>query len=164
MKRYANGYDSPVFRIHYPTGVKTVEMSFEYSALIEYEEDITTLDRFTDGSKEATTHFYDYEWRLIYADEINLDERLKIKEIQDALKNKIPVELTPHKDYPWRYFFIIINPEKRSLETEPDFGGLDDTTNFGFEISFLNRDTINNISIINPNHLPIMAAESCQEF
>ncbi len=159
-KQYSDGYDRPIFRIHNADGTVTkIEMSFGYKALIEFEEDITTLDIFTDGSKEDVTHFYNYEWRLFYTDEINYTERDKLKQVQNARKAGLPVELVPHRDYPWRTFYILINPEKRTFDLDEHFFGLDSTTNKGYEISFINRDPILTISKVDPNHIPVMCYE-----
>ena len=159
-KQYSDGFDRPIFRIHNAdNSVTVIEMTFRYKALIEYEEDVTTLDLFTDGSKEDYTHFYNYEWRLFYTDEIDYTERNKIKQIQDARKAGLAVQLMPHRDYPWRIFYILINPEKRSFELDEHFNGLDSTTNKGYEISFINRDPILTISKVNPNAIPVNCFE-----
>lgn len=155
MKQYANGYDSPVFIIYNADNtITTVYMSFEYQALIEYEEDVTTLDLFTDGSKEDKTHFFNYEWRLFYTDEINYTERNKLRQIQDARVAGLQVELIPHADYPWRSFNVLISAEKRAFELDSYFSGYDATTNKGYEISFVNKDPIYSISIVDPNYIP----------
>lgn len=155
MKRYCDGYDSPIFRIHYASGVQSIEMSFGYKALIEYEEDVTTLDVFTDGSKEDITHFYNYEWKLSWVDEIDLTERKKLQQVQDARRANIPVELVPHKDYPWRAFYILIKAEKREFGLDEYFEGSDDTTNNGYEMTFINQKPITEISKADPNIIPV---------
>lgn len=163
-KQYINGYDSPSFLIHNTDSVERIDLSFRYTAMSEYEEDISTLDEFTDGSKENTVHYYKYEWKLRYDDEITLEERFKIHKIQNALKLKKKVELIPHRDYPWRKFSVLILPEKRVIELDSHFSGYEGTTNYGYEITFVNKEPILNISISDPNYLLITAAESCQEF
>ena len=164
-KQYINGYDSPSFIIfHSDSDIERIDLSFKYTALSEYEEEVSTLDEFTDGSKENTVHYYNYEWQLLYDDEITLMERFKIKKIQDALKLKKKVLLIPHRDFPWRKFRIIILPEKRVIELDSHFNGYENTTNYGYEIKFANKEPILYVSISDPNYLPITAAESCQEF
>jgi hypothetical protein len=165
VKRYANGYDAPQFEYSLPNGLKvTVTLSLEYQGLVEYEEDVTTVDEFTDGSKEAITHFYRYEWRLFYSDEISLEERKKIAQIQEAVKAKYPMVLIPHKDYPWRKFEVLISPEKRSMELGEFFAGEDETTNLGYEISFVNKQPITKIDLIDPNIIPVVSARVYYEF
>lgn len=155
MKKYVNGYDSPVFEWQNALGDKIrVELSSSYQKLIEYEEDVTTLDRFTDGSKEATIHFYEYSWTLIWSDELELIEKKKIEQVQEALKS-FDVTLIPHKDYPWRYCLIVMQPGKRTLELDSHFGGNDDTTNFGYEITFLNKTPIKKPFTADPNYIPV---------
>lgn len=165
MKRYVNGYDAPQFEIINNDGIRTiVTLSLGYQGFIEYEEDVVTLDEFTDGSKEDLTHFYRYEWRLVYAEEITQEERLKIKQIQDARKAGYKVRLTPHKDWPWRSFYVLISPEKRATELDSFFNGEDDTTNKAYEISFVNRDPVNSINIADTNSLPILTTRVYYEY
>lgn len=164
MKRYINGYDNPSFEFTIDGVKKKIKLSSQYTRLLEYEEEIVTLDKFTDGSKELITHYYDYEWRLIWSDEIELIERKKIEEIQNAIAGRIPVSLIPHDEYPWRHFSILISPEKRSIELDAYFEGFDDTTNFGYEMSLINKEPIKKINIADPNFIPIIACRVGSEY
>lgn len=165
MKRYVNGYDAPTFEIIRPNGTKElITLALTYQALTEYEEDVATTDVFTDGSKEQIIHYYNMEWRLTYVSEITLDERMKLLRVQEAFKSGYRVVLTPHKDFPWRHFDVVMVPEKRELDQDEFFSGLDDSANYGFSISFANSRPITKLDIADPNQIPVSSARVYFEF
>jgi len=159
-KKFVNGYDKPRFVIYNSANVveQTIDISFKYEALREYYEDITILDQYTDGSKESNVLWYDYEWRLFFTGYIEKSDRLKIAEVEKACKQKKKVILTPHTDYLWRYFEVIVLPEKRTLDLFPHHRGGLNTTNNSFEISFINKYPITEVSVIDPDYIPVIGA------
>jgi len=86
MKKYINGYDKFRIRTVNSTFEETVyDFSFKYQALREYYEKTSTLDLFTDGSREKKVHFLSYEFRIFYTDGIEGEDLLKFGRIEEFL-------------------------------------------------------------------------------
>lgn len=166
MKKYINGYDKPQFIIMWGDrrADETVEISFKYQALREYYEELSTTDIYTDGSKTQKIHFYNYEWRLFFTDSIEKDDRLKIAKVEKAISSGYRVVLIPHKDIPWRFFDILLNPERKEHSMFSHFRGRESTTNYNFEISFVNKNTIRELNVWDSDFIPVVSALVYQEF
>lgn len=165
MKKYINGYDKFQIRMISAAGVEKIyNFTFKYQALREYYEKISTVDLFTDGSKEKKVHFLNYEWRIFYNEGIESSDLLKFGEIEDVEKQGGTIFLMPHVDYPWREVEVIILDEKRLLDLMHHRRGNDSTLNYGYEISFVNKLQITNMQMVDPNIIPIITAIGCEEF
>jgi hypothetical protein len=153
-KHYVGGYDK--FRIILRKSGREDEIinfSFKYEALKEYHEVISSLHKYTDGSKEEIVHYVEYEWRIFYTDEIEAEDLLKFQKIENATKNGFEIWLIPHIDTEYRIFNVLVLREKVELSLHSHFGGQDETTNYGFMISFINKSPINDVNYGDPNEL-----------
>jgi hypothetical protein len=164
-KKYVNGYDKPKFLIYdTPSNIRTIDLSFKYQALKEYYEEEAEFKRTLGGAGKIHIRYYQYEWRLFYSDYIEKDDRLKILEIEKAVKASKKVVLVPHIDYPWRSFSVIIMPEKKELDLHHHHRGSDRTVNKAYEISFVNADAITELSIADPDYIPVISSAVGEEF
>lgn len=164
-KKYVNGYDSPRFIIR-PNLIDEVvhDISSRHEFLIESYEEIATVDKYDTGAKEMKIHHYDYEWELSFASWTEKTDRLKILDVENALKRQEVVYLVPHTDYPWRYFDILIKPEKKPLGQTPHHGGIDVMANTLFRITFMNKWQMTDVSVADTNYLPVTTAVTEEEF
>lgn len=164
-KKYVNGYDAPMFTVVNSLGEKTVyEISSRYQFLFEYYQEVDTLDKYTDGSKSQIIHFYEYEWELAYGSWLEKDDRLKIAQVEAAAKRGEQILLTPHKDYPWRYIDVLIKSSPKQLGTNPHHVGNPATTNTNYTIIFMNKWQMTDISVADPDYLPVITAIAEEEF
>lgn len=165
MKKYVNGYDKPAFLI-YDTeiSIRTIELSFKYQALKEYYQEEAEFKRTLSGAGKVHIRYYEYEWRLFYSDYLEKDDRLKIAEVEKAVKAGKKVVLIPHTDYPWRNFSVLIQPEKKELDLHYHHRGSPGTVNKAYEISFVNADSITEINIADPDYVPLISAAFGEEF
>jgi hypothetical protein len=161
-KLYVNGWGDPSFEVRLRTTgallVPRIDLSFKYEALKEYYERITTLAKFTDGSKSKKSHYIEYEWRLFYTGRIDNPDFLKLREIenyditQDDERQPLDIWLIPHRqDAAHRKFKVMTIDEKREYEIFPHFGGQDNTPMMGYEIAFMNKEPIVFVDIWDPN-------------
>ena len=164
-KKYVNGYDAPRFIVVSPDGTKTeYDLSGRYQMLMEYYQEVVTLDRYTDGSKTQITHFYEYEWELIFGNYMEKEDRLKIAQVEAALKRGEQVLLVPHIDYNFRFFDVLIKSGQKALGINPHHGGLESTTNTEYSITFMNKWQMTDVALADPDYLPLIAAISEEEF
>lgn len=165
-KKYVNGYDKPTFRLTNPRDntVETIALSFKYQALTEYYEKISISHKIIDGSKIKKPLHIDYEWRLFYDQSIEKDDLIKIGRIENAEFEGKTIRLTPHSDYPWREFDVLVLDEKREIDLMPHGRGRETTMNKGFIISFVNKSQITQVSLLDPDFIPAISCEVGFEF
>lgn len=162
-KKYVNGYDRFQIRVVNDREETIYNFSFKYQALNEYYEKISIVQRDISGNLKKKILRVDYEWRIFYSESIEKDDLLKFQAIENAETDK-RIYLTPHIDFPWREFEVIILDEKRTIATMPHGRGIESTLNYGFEISFVNKWAIQGVSMIDPDRIPVISALAYQEF
>ncbi|KXK03497.1 MAG: hypothetical protein WBP57_08415 [Ignavibacteria bacterium] len=165
-KRYVNGYNTPsILLVHNVTAAQElIELSFKMQALKEFYEKISVTTKLIDGSKKKKVRYYDYAWLLDYKEYAEKDDLLLIQRIENAETDNKTIYLTPHKDYPWRRFRVLVKDELRELDLHYHHGGRELTANKSFHIGFVNAEKITKQQFVDPDYVPVMAAISCEEF
>lgn len=164
-KKYVNGYDRFQFKIvDSINNSETINFSFKYKALTWYYEKISIVQRDISGDLKKKVIRVDHEWRIFYTDAIEKDDLLKFKRIENAESDGNRLLLTPHIDYPWNEFEVLILDEKRTIGLMPHGRGRESTLNYGYEISFINKYKISDVKIIDPDYIPVISALVYQEF
>lgn len=164
MKKFVNGYDSPVIIIIENGISETYEFSGRIQSLKEYFTEIGDVTTLVDGSKKKFVSHYEYEWILDYSAFAEADELLKFKEIIQADSRGAQIYLIPHKDLFWRSFHVHISQNKTEIYTGYDVHGSYETENKGFIITFVNADRISELNIGNSDFLPCITSEIYFEF
>lgn len=164
-KQYVNGYSKFRITLVNSSGTKEVyDFSPRYQALKEYYEKISIEQRTISGIIKKKIKYIDHEFRVFYPDAIIKDDLLKFKAIENAEFANKQILITPHIEYPWRVFDVIIIDEKREIDTMPSFGGDDNTFNRGYEIAFKNKYPIFDVKLIDPDYVPVISSESGFEY
>lgn len=125
--------------------------SFMYKALTEYYEKISTLDEFTDGSKQKISHYINMRWYIDYEDRVDSPDLIKWLDIENLEIEGWNIYLTPHKDIEPRTFRVLFKDEERAIGLMPHFNGLPETSNCMYQVTLLNADPILRVPYIDPN-------------
>jgi len=160
MKNYINGYDKPQWRIHPSTGADIIlNITPKYQFLKEYYQKNSVLQKIIDGSKNKIVNYIDYEWKLSFIDYAEGSNLLIMKKIENYERPKIisgvtvtyQIYLRPHSDKITREFRVFVKDELREIDLHYHFGGADSTANKGYEISFINADSILDVNMLDMN-------------
>lgn len=164
-KKYVNGYDRFRITIIDSSNNQTVyDFTAKYQALTEYYEKISIEQRDISGLVKKKIKYVDHEFRISYPDAIEKDDLLKFKQVENAEIEGKQILLTPHIDYPWRFFDVVIIDERREIGLMSHFRGNERTMNKGFEIAFKNKWPIHDVKLIDPDYIPVVSAFVYNEF
>lgn len=164
-KQYVNGYSKYRITLVDSLGNREVyDFSTRYQSLKEYYEKISIEQRTIGGVIKKKIKYVDHEFRISFPDAIIKDDLLKFKDIENSEFSNQQILLTPHIEYPWRFFDVTIIDEKREIDTMPSFGGDDNTFNRGYEIAFRNKYPIFDVKLIDPDYVPVISSESGFEY
>lgn len=156
-KKYVNGYKAPRIKSVMPGGAEKIyDFSFKYEKFKEYYEKISTKFELPDGSKKKKIRYVNYEWDISLETYGEAEDILKFRDIENDEINGAELFLTPHIDYDFRVFKILIKDEKRELTTIVDNSN---TAMEGYRIAFENAERITSVNTADTDFTPVYAFE-----
>ncbi len=160
VKYAVNGYRNCKIRIVDEKG-KQEAIKFSSNRIIITETEIPASIRhkFNSGDKEKLPCYIELKWTLDLSEYMNVMDAMQLDKIKNAEFKGNRIFLTPHLDYPWREYEVLVLDEER--QTTPIAAGYGTT---GYIINFESRGAFKQYSWVNPNVIPVVAAESFFEF
>lgn len=160
MTKAVNGYRNCKLRLVDSEGNQEI-IEFSSSRIIITETDAPTSiwHKFNSGDKEKSLKYVEYKWTLDLSEYMEVMDAMQLNRIKNAEFEGKSIFLTPHLDYPWREYEVIIPDEERQLGTLQVGAG-----NSGYVISFQTKTAYKNFGWVNANILPVVAAETFFEF
>lgn len=158
-KNFVNGYNAPVFIIN---GTTRIEFNRRYQFLSEYfEEDIIEHQDIA-GENFQKFRFIHISWSFDFSQLLDKDNALKIQTLLIALYSGANVVVVPHKDFPERYYDILISPGSKSINLH--YGGRKAFGNKDFVVEFKTKKPVYSPGWVDPDNLPVTSTYSCEEF
>jgi len=157
-KEYING--SGKFRIlliDSAGGTETLDFSFNYTALNEYDQGIATRHIFSAGNKRKLLHFSNLIWECDFSGLLLSGDAVLINKVKNAEYEGKTIWLIPHIETAWRVFKVQIIEDSRKLG---QYYNNDQTgANKDYVIMFENVDAINYYNWIDPDFIPFATSE-----
>lgn len=159
MKNYINGTSEFQFKIIHPDASSEIlNFSFRFKSLTEYEDPISILHNYADGTSNKLSLFHHKEFVLDYSEYFQRDDALKIQIIKNAELDGSRIFITPHIDEPSRCFEVYIIDEKRPIGTHYK------QVNKDYIIAFRTVKPQFIYDWSDPNISKVTSAVTCEEF
>ncbi len=163
-KKYVNGWNKYSIRV-VRNGISTsYSFTNKYQKLHEFFEPVGDIFELPDGRKKKYVDYYNYEWTIDLSQYAEASDLLLHKDIENADNLGHQIYLTPHTDLYYREHRVHVSLSQKEITTGPSFGGLNNTVNEGFVVTFVNADRITSVQTQNADWIPVISALAFQEF
>ena len=138
---------------------KILSFSSFKKTLLEYDQAISILHNFNDGTREKILKYANYKFVIDLSEYMILGDGLLINEIKNTEFEGGKIFITPHSNYPWREYEVLIIDDERQLGQHPN-----GVLNKDYIISFMTKYPILRYDWVNPNIMPLVVSETFFEF